>query len=154
MHSVMLNRQREDLIQEALLRLFRVLSAGKYRGESKLQRYVRSITRNLLIDQLRKNIPSEVTDSGEGTTGTDESPGMDERLVQRDIAERLLEALPGEDGRLLVEAYVVGNSYAVMARERGVSQGALKVRVFRAARRARQVLSDLLGQSEIGGGGD
>jgi RNA polymerase sigma factor (sigma-70 family) len=133
------DRRREDLIQETLLRLWTVFGRGAYRGESGLQRYVRAIARHVLIDHLRKKPQHEVTGDTSFATGTDGAASADTRLAVQDLVARVLAGLPEEDGRLLVEAYVEERTYADMAAERGIAHGALKVRVFRAARRARAV---------------
>jgi RNA polymerase sigma-70 factor (ECF subfamily) len=145
------DRQREDLIQESLLRLWMVLERGEYRGESGLQRYVRAIARHVVVDHFRKKSQREVTGTVSSTTEIARAPVTDEGLVARDLVERVLAGLPEEDGRLLVEAYVEERPYADMAAARGIGRGALKVRVFRAARRAREAWSLTRGAS--GGSG-
>ncbi len=132
------DRHREDLIQETLLRLWTVLGRGDFRGESGLQRYVRAIAGHVLVDHLRKKSRKEVTGDTSFTTEPDSTAGADERLVARDLVERMLAGLDEEEGRLLVEAYVEERSYADMAEARGIAYSALKVRVFRAAQRARK----------------
>jgi RNA polymerase sigma-70 factor (ECF subfamily) len=132
------DRQREDLIQETLLRLWTVLGRGDYRGESGLQRYVRSIARHVVIDHLRKKPQREVTGDPPLATEVDRAARSDERLATQELVVRVLAGLPEEDGRLLIEAYVEERPYADMAAARGIAHGALKVRVFRAARRARE----------------
>jgi len=139
------DRHREDLIQEALLRLWTAFGRGNYRGESAPQRYVRSIARNVLVDHLRKRPQREVTGDSAIATGTTDEPNADDHVVARDLVARVLAGLPEEDGRLLVEAYVVERPYAEMATERGIAHGALKVRVFRAARRAREAWDQMRG---------
>lgn len=131
-------RQREDLIQETLLRLCMVLRRGEYRGDSGLQRYVRAIARNVVVDHLRKKPQREVTGDTSFATETDGAASAHERLASRDFAARVLAGLPEDEGRLLVEAYVEERSYADMAAARGIAHGALKVRVFRAAQKARE----------------
>lgn len=139
-HAIRLaDRQREDLIQETLLRLWTVFGRGDYRGESALQRYVRAIARHVVIDHLRKNSRREVTGEAAPATELDGAVHADDRLATRDLAARVLAGLSEEDGRLLVEAYVEERPYTDMAASRGIAHGALKVRVFRAARRAREL---------------
>lgn len=147
-------RDREDLIQETLLRAWGVLGRGNFRGESGLQRFVRAIARHVLIDQLRKNRGREVTGDNSVTTetgGSADSADSAELLATRDLAARVLAGLPEEDGRLLIEAYVEERPYADMAHRRGIGHGALKVRVFRAARRAREIWARERGRTSIGG---
>jgi RNA polymerase sigma-70 factor (ECF subfamily) len=136
-----MGRQREDLIQETLLRLCKVLGAGEFRGRSGLQRYVRAIARYVVVDRLRKKPEREVTGEDVGATVVDEAASVDDRLAEREHAVSVLANLSEDDGRLLVEAYVLERPYAEMAAERGISHGTLKVRVFRAARRAREAWS-------------
>lgn len=132
-------REREDLIQETLLRLWTVLGRGNFRGESGLQRFVRAIARHVLIDHLRKNRASEVTGDDSLTTETGGGADCAGSLERRDLALRVLAGIPAEDGRLLIEAYVEERPYAELAQARGIGHGALKLRVFRAARRAREI---------------
>jgi RNA polymerase sigma-70 factor (ECF subfamily) len=136
-----LGRHREDLIQETLLRLWKVLGGGEFRGQSSLQRYVRAIARYVALDQIRKKPEREVTGEDAGATVVDEATPVDDRLAERERVVSALAELPQDDGRLLVEAYVEERPYAEMAAERGISHGTLKVRVFRAARRAREAWS-------------
>jgi RNA polymerase sigma-70 factor (ECF subfamily) len=153
------DRQREDLIQETLLRLWVVLGRQEFRGDSGLQRYVRIIARNVVVDHLRKKPHREVTGDPRLATETLEAPEVSEPLVTRDLVARLLAGLPEEDGRLLVEAYVEERPYVDMAAARGIARGALKLRVFRAARRAREAWERLrtaqakLARSASGAGG-
>ncbi len=139
------DRQREDLIQETLLRLWTVLGRGEFRGESGLQRYVRAIARHVVIDHLRKNPQREVTAGTSFATETGGAAGTDRPLETRDLVAHVLARLPEEDSRLLLEAYVEERSYGEMAASRGIRLGALKVRVFRAARRAREVWRQIRG---------
>jgi RNA polymerase sigma factor (sigma-70 family) len=132
------HRQQEDLIQETLLRAWTALGRGNYRGESGLQRYVRAIARHVISDYLRKKPQREVTGDMSVATETDDAASVDEQLDAQDLIARVLEGLPEEDGRLLLEAYVEERPYADMAAARGIAHGALKLRVFRAARRARE----------------
>lgn len=132
------DRQREDLIQETLLRLWTVFGRGDFRGESGLQRYVRAIARYVVIDHLRKKPQREVTGGLSFATETHAAADTGEQLEARDLVDRVLAELPEEDGRLLVEAYAEERPYSEMAAARGIKRGALKVRVFRAARRARE----------------
>jgi len=131
-------RLREDLIQETLMRLWVVLGRREYRAESGLQRYVRAIARNVVVDHLRKKTHREVTGEVELATEIAGETDVNERLADRDSVARLLAGLSEEDGRLLVEAYVEERPYVEMAAARGIRRGTLKVRVFRAARRAQE----------------
>ncbi len=134
----MADRHREDLIQETLLRLWTALGRGRFRGESGLQRYVRAIAGNVVVDHLRKKPQKEVTGERSFATEQDDAAGVDVHLAAQDLVQRVLAGLNEEEGRLLVEAYVEERSYADMASARGIAYSALKVRVFRAARRARK----------------
>lgn len=144
------DRQREDLIQETLLRLWTAFGRDNYRGESGLQRYVRAIARHVVIDYLRKKPQREVTGDTSVATEKDGTANADERLDAQDLVARVLAGLPEEDGRLLVEAYVEERPYADMAAARGIGHGALKLRVFRAARRAREVWDQARGTKSEG----
>jgi RNA polymerase sigma factor (sigma-70 family) len=142
---------REDLIQEGLLRVFKAFSAGNFRAESGLERYVRAVARHAFVDHIRRPPPPPVTDGVDLATLESGEPSVDGALQAGEIADRVLAALPAEEGRLLVEAYVLERPYAELASARGIALSALKVRVFRAVRRAREALAELSAGSKGGG---
>lgn len=128
----------DDVSQEVLLRIH--TARHTYRPERALLPWVRTITRNAVIDHARRRGRSrEVALEHAGDL-------RDPRAeVQRSLSpglERILGTLPDSQRQAVLLLKVEGLSVAEAAERAGVSSGAIKLRAHRAYR----TLRDLLGR--------
>ena len=72
----------------------------------------------------------------------------EQRVIALDLAERLLETLPAEDRLALTMIDGEGASIKEVAQVTGWSESKVKVRAFRARKKARENLEKLLGRRQ------
>lgn len=127
----------DDLHQEVRLRVLRNLRDGRFRGDSELRTYVHRIAINAVVDFSRQAARRRERNGLEPRLEGRES--MDARdplgLVSRDLLRRILEGLSDDERRLLDMVHAQHLSYGEIARKLGVTEGAIKLRVFRCRER-------------------
>ncbi len=120
----------EDVTQEVLMRIH--TARHTYRAERPLLPWVRTITRNAVIDQARRRTRelrrSSDVEAESIATDPPELPGAD-RLSP--TIERALEALPTAQREAVWLLKVEGLSVAEAAERTGASAGAFKLRAHR-----------------------
>lgn len=129
--------ETEDLEQEILLELLESLDAGRFKGESRLETYVRSFARFKSTDLLRAAGRREWVDLDELTL-TSRGPTPFEEISEReeaDIARKVVASLP-EPCRLLWRLILQGLSYREISERTGLAEGAIRVRAHRCRQRA------------------
>jgi RNA polymerase sigma-70 factor (ECF subfamily) len=145
-----LHRQRqhwEDLRQEIRMRVLVNLRRGRFRGDSELRTYVHRIARNTIIDAMRRaGVRRAATDAG-APAAADRTASEQERLISRDLLDKILLELSGADRELLGLVFVEHLAYSEVARRLRVAEGTVKARVFRCRERLAAVRRRLL---EIG----
>lgn len=137
----------EDVAQEVVLRLMKLVRAGRFRGESKFHTFVHSVTTHACIDAYRKQKrrlareqPEEDPDRNPG--GGDPARRLDEEERFRTLAY-LYQRLSDECRLLWRMVYVEHHSAARVARELGISENATRVRVHRCLERARKLAASM-----------
>jgi RNA polymerase sigma-70 factor (ECF subfamily) len=141
----------EDLCQEVFLRVFH--SLGQYRGVVPFEHWVARLAVNTCIDQLRRHRcrpelrwadlhPDEAAALAALRDGTD--PGPAATVVTRDLLERMLATLSPEDQLVIRLTALEERPLREVAALTGWSRPLVKVRAFRARRRMRQALAELL----------
>jgi RNA polymerase sigma-70 factor (ECF subfamily) len=121
----------DDIVQEAFLRLLR---AGPDTGDAEQRRrFLYRVASNLIIDRWRR------TTRHEETGALPVSPATAPREPDDDVA-RTFATLPARDRALLWLAYVEGESHEEIAAALGVGKRSIKVMLFRARRRLRDLL--------------
>lgn len=129
----------DDIVQEAFLRLLRADAPGS-RGPSALRpdeerrRYLYRIASNLIVDRWRARKKQRDDVVGEAPDHASVA-GTDDVDVARTFAE-----LAPNDRALLWLAYVEGETHEEMAASLGVGRRSVKVLLFRARRRLRDLL--------------
>ena len=126
----------EDLTVETLWRVYR--ARHQFRPEGNFAAWTRRIATNLAIDHLRRNRP-EQSFAAEPAGAPQPDP-----VLRREIHERIQQAFRRLPAKLQVAAtlaLVEELPYDEIASALGTSVGAVKLRVFRAARILRKRLS-------------
>jgi RNA polymerase sigma-70 factor (ECF subfamily) len=148
--------QAEEAAQETFLKAFAQLKSFEGRGsmEGWLTRIATNTCLNLIRSASRR--PELVTaELGEDETdwlekkvsqGASHDRDVEDRVVAADLAERLLEGLSPEDRLALTMIDGEQASVSEVAEMTGWSESKVKVRAFRARKKAREVLEKLLGR--------
>jgi len=126
----------EDLTVETLWRVYR--ARHRFRPDGNFGAWTRRIATNLAIDHLRRNRPEQSFPAGPA-----EAPQPDP-LVQREARERIHQAFRRLPAKLQVAAtlaLIEELPYDEIASALRTSQGAVKLRVFRAVRILRKRLN-------------
>ena len=111
----------EDAVHDAFVKLIQNFDQLRTRSDAQLERWLLAVLRNTAVDALRRD--SRETDQGEF-----------EALVA------LIRAMPEEYRRVLELRFVAEYSLADIAGELGLTEGAVKSRIFR----GRKLLIDTL----------
>jgi RNA polymerase sigma-70 factor (ECF subfamily) len=145
----------EEAAQETFLRAFAQLKS--FAGRGSMEGWLTRIATNTCLNLLRaaKRRPELVTaDLTEDETewlekklsdaSSDQQPDLEQKVIAADLAERLLQTLSPEDRLALI--LIDGEDLAVseVAQMTGWSESKVKVRAFRARRKAREALEKLL----------
>ena len=129
----------QDLRQDLLLEVTAALRSGTFRGGSRLRTFVWRIAHYRCLNRLRDRARQPESELEEGTLDvTDPARTVLERLVEReseDLLVRFLETVPA-DCRRLWKWILAGRSYREISRQTGISEAALRVRVWRCRRKA------------------
>jgi len=139
--------EADDIVEEALLRIRR--AASGFRGERGLRTWTLRIVANLCRDHLRRRRfsagPPEDLDPLEAA-GLRVEPvaewdeAMDRRTVLAAL-ERAIARLPAEQREAVVLRDRLGLSYEEVAATLGVSEGAVKSRLFRARENLKRAMA-------------
>ena len=121
----------DDIVQEAFLRLLR---AGPAAGEDEWRRYLYRIASNLVVDRWRLRKRQQDDERATAQVAPQSIRGDDE-----DVA-RTFAKLTSRERALLWLAYVEGETHEEMALSLGVGRRSIKVLLFRARRRLRDLL--------------
>jgi RNA polymerase sigma-70 factor, ECF subfamily len=137
----------DDVLQDVRLEVTRLLTEGKFRGESSLRTYLWRVVSHTCLDQLRalskwKWAELDVLDQGEGPAGVVQAPSFSGE--DRDLLFRVLERVPQECRRMW-RMIVAGFSYKEMSLQLKVAEGTLRVRVLRCREKAMAMRREILG---------
>ncbi len=128
----------EDLLQEVFLRVHRRLDTL----EDPTRSWLRRITRNVLIDHLRRARPSDpLPEALRAPDGDDGEPDPVEQRLGQWLAARI-EALPEHERAAVRAVDLDGDAQSVLARREGISPSGMRSRVQRGRARLRQDLED------------
>jgi len=145
----------EDLVQEAMVRLDRIILGDQFRGESAIITFLISVIRNLMRDKVKtkgrivlsekiKEDPNNQENSPETYLALQEK--TEEEGKRDTILQGLLGKLKADCQKLLANYYYLGMSMTQVASEQGLSNAN---QAKKAAYRCRQHLRDLI-QSTTG----
>lgn len=141
-YGILRNRNdAEDIAQQVFAKVYFSIRSFDFR--SSLSTWVHKITVNECLDYLRKRrvrklvYESDLPDDDASTrenygAAIDPAMPIDESLVQRDLAVKLLEKISEEDRSLLLLKEVEGHSVEELSGMTGMNENTIKVKLFRA----------------------
>lgn len=143
----------EDVAQETFLRAFRGL--GRFRGDSSFKNWLYRIATNVARSHLGKRVRQgsvwdrrvEADDAAKHAP-IDQTETVEDSVIRRDLIDRSLSALTDDLRMVLVLHDVEGLEYREIAVVLSVPIGTVMSRIFRARRRLRPLLTDLLRRAE------
>ncbi|HVE64235.1 MAG TPA: sigma-70 family RNA polymerase sigma factor [Mycobacteriales bacterium] len=152
--ALRLVRDREeaaDVTQEVFVRVLR--SVAGFRGESSFATWLHRVTVNTALTSMRRRarrpmlgrVPVGAPGESGYDTIADPDPGPEERAERAELltrAQAAVAALPESSRTIVLLRDVEGLSTAEVATLTGLSETAVKVRLFRARERLRASLSD------------
>ncbi len=132
----------EDVMGECHMELVARLRRGEFRAESGIKTYVWRMAQNRAIDQIRRLEAWDLMELDRVATEL-VSPwrGSAENTEDKDLAKRILEAMPEECRKLWMQV-AWGFSYKEMSERSGVKVGTLRVRVRRCRERVDRYIED------------
>ncbi len=134
--------EAEDVAQEAFLRMYRGLAG--FREEARFETWMYRIVTNCALSSIRRR-----GRFGDVLAEEDLEVAVPDRAeqsaVDRDSLERALSALPEGQRAALLLKDVYGLSGQEIATELGIQEGAVKVRVHRARKRLKELLTEAPG---------
>ncbi len=121
----------QDVVQEVFLRAWR--RADSYDPAiASIRTWLFGITRNVMIDQLRRDAVRPWQRVGDGTDPepSGSSASFDERIVDAWVIEEALRRLSAEHRNAIVETHLRQRPYDEVAAEQEIPVGTLRSRVF------------------------
>ena len=123
------NDVADDLTQEVLIKVVKVLDEGRYTDKGRFQPWLLRIAHNRVLDYFRAQ--KQVKTVSESSAGFDilgsknfAEPSIEDRLVSEQQAEevrQLIEQLPAEQREVVKMRYYEGLSFKEIAEHTGVS---------------------------------
>lgn len=148
-HSIPGSEEREDVIQEIFLKVYRSIKG--FRFQASFSTWLYSIARNMLIDNSRKKRPLQVSiEKEEGGIKikdilTDQRDDPETRLMENSADISLRKALMDLDEshkQILILREMEGLSYMELSKALGINIGTVKSRLSRARDELRIILTE------------
>lgn len=141
-----------DVVQEAYLRAYRGLR--RFRGDSQFTTWLYRITANCSANLLAKRARTRTEPLPDDAPLVDQHPDHDPEEkaageVERARVAGALAVLPARLRQVIVLRDIYDLPHGAIAKELGISEAAAKVRLHRARRRLKELLSDV---APAGGG--
>ena len=144
------NDVADDLTQEVLIKVVKVLDEGRYTDKGKFQPWLLRIARNRVLDYFRAQ--KQVKTVSESSAGFDilgsknfAEPSIEDRLISEQQAEevrQLIEQLPAEQREVVKMRYYEGLSFKEIAEHTGVSINTALGRMRYALINMRQIIKE------------
>ncbi len=134
--------EAEEVTQEVFLRM--ISRVEQYDGRAAVSSWLYAIAANACRDRLRRRRGTVVPIDAAAELASPEE-GAERVLIareRRDVVRRALAKLSEEQREVLVLARYHGLPYAEIARTLGISEGAVKTRVFRAMQTLKGIFSE------------
>lgn len=144
----------DDVLQDVRLEVTRLLSTGKFRGESSLRTYLWRVVSHTCLDQIRALTKWQLTDLEVLDLGDNPSSWPTPTVPSHEDRDLLLRVLAkvSQDCKELWRMLVAGMSYREMSEHLGVAEGTLRVRVLRCREKATALRRDLLASGPLADG--
>ena len=144
------NDVADDLTQEVLIKVVKVLNEGRYTDKGRFQPWLLRIARNKVLDYFRAQ--KQVKTVSESSAGFDilgsknfAEPSIEDRLISEQQAEevrQLIEQLPAEQREVVKMRYYEGLSFKEIAEHTGVSINTALGRMRYALINMRQIIKE------------
>lgn len=145
--------QIEEIIQITFSKVYFEIKSFNGKHEFSFAGWLKRITANACLDTLRKqkrkpeSLTCEFSDNEVETLFADVQPDkktVEDILVEKDLAEKLLSHIEAEDRAILRMYYEDGMDVGEIAEITGWSKSKIKIRTFRARKALRKVLKKYL----------
>jgi RNA polymerase sigma-70 factor (ECF subfamily) len=144
-HRLRSREQLEDLRQEVFLRVFRSLRQGTgLRRAECLGAYVYSICNNVVLEYLREKSKPELSDECVEEQ-RDPGAGVERELVNQEQSRQMrsvMNEMTPKDRFLICAIFLDERDKDEVCREQGVRRDYMRVLLFRAKKRFRQLLAE------------
>jgi len=144
-----LNRDKdlsEDLVQNTFIRIIKYKHG--FKGEGEFKSWMFHIARNVNIDHFKKNKKNNETDSLEAwqeeATDDAETQLSIDKEGNLQLLEKAIDQLDYEKRELITMSKIKGIKYKEIGEVLSCSEGAVKVKVFRALRELKEVYEQIL----------
>ena len=132
--------EAEDVAQDAFLRMYRGLAG--FREEARFETWMYRVVTNCALSSMRRRGRFGILLAEEEDADIAVPDRAEQTALDRDSIERALDVLPEGQRAALVLKDVYGLSGQEIARELGIEEGAVKVRVHRARKRLKELLTE------------
>ena len=133
----------EDLVQNVFQRM--LIYRKQFRNEGKFTSWMYSIAHNVLLDHLRKQSRIEYSDDLEKWDVQEEND-LEEKILQNEqykILENAINQLSHEQRETLILSRFHELKYKEIAEIFNVSEGTIKVRIFRAMKNLKKIYAKM-----------
>lgn len=133
----------EDLVQNVFQRM--LIYRKQFRNEGKFTSWMYSIAHNVLLDYLRKQSRIEYSDDLEKWDVQEEND-LEEKILQNEehkILENAINQLSHEQRETLILSRFHELKYKEIAEIFNVSEGTIKVRIFRAMKNLKKIYAKM-----------
>lgn len=135
----------KDICQDSFVKAFKRLGSFKTNGQWSFQAYIFTIARNLIIDSTRK----KKTESIENYEDLESSENLYDKIEQNENIEKIrvvLSKLDEVDRQIIVLRFFEEMPSIDVAKILNISDGALRVRAFRATQKMKEIFEKLYGK--------
>lgn len=147
LHITLSREDAEDMVQETMIRLWRKMQSGMEVENTEALAF--TVCRNLCLDFMERadqrqhvSMDDNLLDISTHTVAPDPSQRM-ENDEQRETLQRLLNTLPERQRTAFVLRDVDGHSYREIAEIMQITESNVKVNIFRARNKLRELLESL-----------
>lgn len=138
------SRLSEDMVQSVFERMLKYRDS--YEGNGSFKTWMYSIARNAYIDQYRKqkrNGESYEFDEERWQINSDESRDLNAQHHKKQLLEKGLQQLDSEKREVIIMSRFEGLNYKEIAEILDSTEGAIKVKMFRAVKELRDLVKNL-----------
>ena len=134
----------EDLVQNVFVRILKYRSV--YRGDGEFRSWIFHISRNVSHDQYRrkKDSAKERLETWQDKIGSEENRMTEyQREDNLDLLRTAMDQLPTDKREILLLSKYQEKKYKEIGEQLGITEGAVKVKVFRAMQELKAIYHEL-----------